>query len=345
MHLLGARPHAHLPAYIKGFDVGLIPYRRSEYTAHVYPTKLNEYLAMGIPVVATDLEEIRRFTATHGAVVGMASAPDQFVDSVRKALVPSSPADVRRRVQIAQDNSWATRIEEMWRLVETVLESRSQTPIGWEAALGRLYRTARRPPVLTAAVLLTAYLLLFKTPLFWLAAEPLRVVDSPEAADAIVVLAGGIGESGLAGEAYQEKVRQGVDLFQAGYAGHLIFSSGVTYVFREAQVMKALAVDLGVPGNAIVLEEQGGGNYASLLHVRTIMRSRGWTRILLVTSRYNTVRSRLVANRVMSNVSVRITPPPQSAYFGDGREVALRHVRAIAHEYAGILYYWWKGYI
>ena len=52
-----------LPPYVRGFDVGLVPYRLSEYTANVYPTKLNEYLAMGIPVVATDLTEIRRFNA------------------------------------------------------------------------------------------------------------------------------------------------------------------------------------------------------------------------------------------------------------------------------------------
>ena len=53
IRLLGPRPHTQLPGYIKSFDVGIVPYVSSEYTANVYPTKLNEYLAMGIPVVAT----------------------------------------------------------------------------------------------------------------------------------------------------------------------------------------------------------------------------------------------------------------------------------------------------
>src|SRR5262249_8666142 len=56
----GQRPHPDVPRYVKAFDVGIVPYRYTEYTANVYPTKLNEYLAMGIPVVATDLPEIRR---------------------------------------------------------------------------------------------------------------------------------------------------------------------------------------------------------------------------------------------------------------------------------------------
>ncbi len=49
-HFLGARRHEDIPSYIKGFDLGMVPYRLSEYTAHVYPPKLNEDLAMGIPV-------------------------------------------------------------------------------------------------------------------------------------------------------------------------------------------------------------------------------------------------------------------------------------------------------
>src|SRR5262249_46040199 len=66
VRLLGPRPHADVPRYVKGFDIGIVPYRLTEYTANVYPTKLNEYLVMGIPVVATDLPEIQRFNAEHG---------------------------------------------------------------------------------------------------------------------------------------------------------------------------------------------------------------------------------------------------------------------------------------
>jgi len=346
VHLLGARRHAQLPAYIKGFDVGLVPYRLSEYTAHVYPTKLNEYLAMGIPVVATALEEIGRFTAKHGNIVKLAASRDLFVESVRAALAPSSSADVQRRIEVAQENGWSSRIASMSGLMEAVLEARPRTPVRWEAALSRLYRAGRRPRLRTAAMLLVvAYLLLFHTPLLWLAAEPLRVVDPPEQADVIVVLAGGIGESGLAGEAYQEKVLQGVELYRAGYADHLIFSSGVTYVFKEADVMKALALDLGVPEDAIVLEERGGGNYLSLLNTKAIMAARGWRSMLLVTSRYNTARSRLVVRHNLPEASVRMTPAGRSAYFGDRGSVEFRHVRAIAHEYVATLYYWWKGYV
>src|SRR5207245_7677210 len=100
IHLLGLRPHEELPRYVKAFDVGIVPYRLTEYTANVYPTKLNEYLSMGIPVVATDLPEIRRFNAEHGDVVAVAADAGAFSTAIREALVERTPQEVERRVAI-----------------------------------------------------------------------------------------------------------------------------------------------------------------------------------------------------------------------------------------------------
>jgi glycosyltransferase involved in cell wall biosynthesis len=72
IHLLGSRNYDELPRYIKCFDVGLIPYVLSEYALNVYPTKLNEYLAMGLPVVATNLPEVRKFNEDFNNVVRIA---------------------------------------------------------------------------------------------------------------------------------------------------------------------------------------------------------------------------------------------------------------------------------
>ena len=83
-------PHPDVPHYVKGFDVGIVPYRLTEYTANVYPAKLNEYLVMGIPVVATDLPEIRRFIADHGDVVSVGADADSFAAAIRRALTSSS---------------------------------------------------------------------------------------------------------------------------------------------------------------------------------------------------------------------------------------------------------------
>src|SRR2546430_16637950 len=64
------------------------------------------------------------------------------------------------------------------------------------------------------------------------------------------------GESGQAGGGYQERVKQAIDLYKSGYAPIVVLSSGFVYSFREAEVMRAVAVDNGVPSGSILLEQK-----------------------------------------------------------------------------------------
>ncbi len=203
MHFLGKKPHDDVPRYIKGFDVGIVPYLLSDYTANVYPTKLNEYLAMGIPVVATDLPEIRRFNAEHGPRAAIAGTSDQFVAALRDAIRPSGDEERRARIDVARGNSWHARIAQMSALVSEVLEARRGRREPWEARLRHFYRRTRSRVLVSVATVVATYVLLFYTQLPWLLAEPLRIAEAPRAADAIVVFAGGVGESGQAGGGLQ----------------------------------------------------------------------------------------------------------------------------------------------
>jgi glycosyltransferase involved in cell wall biosynthesis len=59
IHILGPRLHEEISIYLKYCDVGIIPFKKNELTERVNPIKLYEYFSSGIPVVATNLEEIR----------------------------------------------------------------------------------------------------------------------------------------------------------------------------------------------------------------------------------------------------------------------------------------------
>src|SRR5262249_6322549 len=254
--LLGARPHEELPRYVKGFDVGVVPYKLSEYTANVYPTKLNEYLVMGIPVVATDLPEIERFNREHGAIVSIAADPRSFADAIRRARTDAGREERPRRVEVAHSNSWENRIAEMQLLIDEASDRRSQTDQRWDTALRRVYRRTRGRALAAIAGIAALYLLLFHTNLIWWAAAPLQIADAPRKADAIVVFAGGVGESGRAGGGAQERLKHAIDLYREGYATRLVLSSGFVYSFREAEVMRALAIDQGVPASEVVVEQR-----------------------------------------------------------------------------------------
>ena len=61
VHHLGPKPYAQLPDYLRGFDVALLPCPLNDYTRSMFPMKFFEYLAAGVPVVATDLPALYEY--------------------------------------------------------------------------------------------------------------------------------------------------------------------------------------------------------------------------------------------------------------------------------------------
>lgn len=123
VHLLGPRPYASLPGYCKGFDVGIIPFKVNALTLRANPLKLREYLAAGLPVVAADLPEVRKY---HG-MVRIASDPGSLVDEVQAALGESSEARARERAEAMRAESWEARVEELSRVIESFEEEQASS--------------------------------------------------------------------------------------------------------------------------------------------------------------------------------------------------------------------------
>jgi len=110
VRILGSRPHAEVPAFLAHFDVCLIPYRLTDFTASVYPAKLNEYLAAGRPVVSTALPEVMPFAD----VVDIAQEHERFVALVARALERPDTAQARAaRRRVARRSDYAVIANEM----------------------------------------------------------------------------------------------------------------------------------------------------------------------------------------------------------------------------------------
>lgn len=352
--LLGQKDFSSLLNYMAVFDVGIIPYQINEYTRTVFPTKLNEYHAIGLPVVSTDLPEVKNFNAENDNLVLIAATYNEFSNNISKALADKTKESGNKRKASAEKNSWSYRIEEMSVLIENRIKNKADYPVDWQEKFLRIYKMARRKAISITALFLFAYLLIFYTPLIWIIAEPLKVFQKPQIADCIVVLAGGVGESGRAGQGYEERVKYGVELYKNGFAGHIIFSSGYKYVFEEPLLMKALAVSLDVPESAIILEDKAVNTYENIKFVNKILEEKGWKSILLVSSPYHMRRLYFVARKNIPGIKVIYTPITNSLFYKHGvnlygsqdyKQATWQQISAIIHEYLGILYYKWKNFI
>jgi uncharacterized SAM-binding protein YcdF (DUF218 family)/glycosyltransferase involved in cell wall biosynthesis len=344
--LFGQRAHPDLPRYVKEFDVGIVPYLLTDYTANVYPTKLNEYLSMGIPVVATDLPEIRRFNREHGNVVEVAGDADAFAAAIRRSLNGVSTPDViTRRIEVARSNSWERRIAAMSRLIDAAMAKRAASDQRWDQALRRIYRRTRAHVAEIVIAVAAVCAIVFYTNAMWRVAAPLRMSSPPTRADAIVVFAGGVGENGKAGGGAPERLNEAVALYRAGYAPYMVISSGYVYSFKEAESMRDLAVAQGVPSSAIVLEQRATNTYQNVVYSTEILRDHKSKSILLVSSPYHMRRALMVWHKLAPDIAVTPTPPPRSQYYDHTRGMTLEQLRGILYEYIAIFAYRTHGWV
>ncbi|HSZ14899.1 MAG TPA: glycosyltransferase [Solirubrobacteraceae bacterium] len=108
IHLLGPRAYAQLPDVLRAADAGLIPYARNQLTTSIFPMKVYEYLAAGLPVVATPLPALE-------GVEGILTAPDAegMAELLDRALAEDSPERRAERSRAAAAHSWDRRLEEI----------------------------------------------------------------------------------------------------------------------------------------------------------------------------------------------------------------------------------------
>jgi glycosyltransferase involved in cell wall biosynthesis len=100
----GEMAYADLPRLASRFDVGIIPFRVTPLTEATDPVKAYEMLAAGLPVVATDLPELRRISPP----VALARGAGQFAARIEEALAEPAAAALARR-EFARGHSWVER--------------------------------------------------------------------------------------------------------------------------------------------------------------------------------------------------------------------------------------------
>ena len=104
----GAVAPERLPGMMQHFEAGIIPFVKNDFTRNIYPMKVNEYLAMGVPVVSTgfarffDLDDFIEL------------ADDETTFSAKLKEVIDSNSDLKRlqRKTKANSNSWEQKSTE-----------------------------------------------------------------------------------------------------------------------------------------------------------------------------------------------------------------------------------------
>lgn len=103
-----------VPELLATYDVGIIPYIVNEVNKNIYPLKINEYLAVGVPVVMNAFADLPEFSG----LVSVATDRDDFVRKLIAETEDDSGQLIRKRIDFASGNSWDARAESFGNIIE-----------------------------------------------------------------------------------------------------------------------------------------------------------------------------------------------------------------------------------
>jgi glycosyltransferase involved in cell wall biosynthesis len=110
VYFLGSKDGSELPNYVKGFDVAMNPQLSNHLTIGNYPRKIDEYLAMGKPIVATQTKAMEMFKDT----VYLGSTKDEYVELIERALSENSEELIHKRIRVAKSHTWTNNVEAIY---------------------------------------------------------------------------------------------------------------------------------------------------------------------------------------------------------------------------------------
>jgi glycosyltransferase involved in cell wall biosynthesis len=121
IHYLGMKHYAELPAYMAGWDIGMLPFALNESTRFISPTKTPEYLAAGLPVLSTPIRDVINPYGELG-LVGIANGPQEFISVAERLMDGPVSTGVRASIdKFLSQSSWNKTWSDMNKLIEQKL--------------------------------------------------------------------------------------------------------------------------------------------------------------------------------------------------------------------------------
>lgn len=107
IYFLGPKDYTLLPTYASKFDVCTIPFLINDITQATSPLKLFEYMALGKPIVTTDMRECRKYES-----VMIAKDKNEFVSLIENAI--SMEKDRKKEYNIYREIEKKEALKNTW---------------------------------------------------------------------------------------------------------------------------------------------------------------------------------------------------------------------------------------
>jgi uncharacterized SAM-binding protein YcdF (DUF218 family) len=158
--------------------------------------------------------------------------------------------------------------------------------------------------------------------------------DRSQQADVIVLLGSMVYPGGKLGPSLERRAEHAAALYKQGLADHVICSGGIgDNPPAEARVACGRVIDLGVPADTILYEENSHSTEENDAYTAAIMREHGWQTAIIDTDGFHLLRATLMFQRA----GVAVYPSP--AQVTAGPMSPIERIAREAREAAGLIYY------
>ncbi len=128
LNYLGKQEYKDLPAFLRAFDVAMMPFALNESTRFISPTKTLEYMAAHKPIVSTPVRDV---VSLYGDVVRIAATADEFVEQIEAALREDEATQAQRQEQenaLLAQYEWDAIAQRMEQLIGKRLQEKLVAP-------------------------------------------------------------------------------------------------------------------------------------------------------------------------------------------------------------------------
>ena len=122
-YFTGQKKVDELPAYIAAYDVCINPQMVNDITDGNYPLKIDEYLAMGKPTVATSTHTMRHIFANH---THLATTPEEWLSAIDRAVTEADDEELaKQRIAFAETHSWGHSVKKLYDIIDIFLKEKA----------------------------------------------------------------------------------------------------------------------------------------------------------------------------------------------------------------------------
>ena len=330
-----------VPLYLKYVDIGVIPYFVNQFTNGVYSSKLNEYLALGLPVISTKFREMNIINKDNKNLIYLTENNHlDFKNKINLALSEKNQFK-ETRINYAFNNSWDKKFINITSIINNFLKSKNKINYDWKKLYLKNIKNYTGKIILAS---LLFYLVLFKSPIVDLFGSKLVLKNDYNPSSKTLLVMSGYGSDDYMNNSYLLIAKKLTNLMRENEKNNSqVVISGRFQVYPESQIIKEILLNSGFEErNITTVDTQYKNTYENLILFFNLIKKNNIkknTEFTILTSPYHSKRVSLILKKKFSQYKTNIITSEET----DIKQFS--KIKIISYEYLSIIYNYLKGNI